>query len=226
VEEVVSTEKSSVWQQALSHAPFKRKLWTGLGVVVLLLGGLPFFFQYIEQRQGVVLEDKILEWLTPHDVSIPVFSFIWFIVLLFIFRSVKNPLLFIRVLYTFLFLTVFRYASISLVPLDPPPGLIPMVDPIANQFYGSTYITKDLFFSGHTSTQWLFFLCFRRKFDKTIALISTIAVGFLVLVQHVHYTVDVLAAPVFTTLCYYLARKIVHSEPDLAVKLADHEDVK
>lgn len=225
MEDVATMEKSIGWQQALNYAPYKRSLLAGLAIVIILLGGLPFFFHYIEQRQGVVLDDKVLEWLAPHDVSIPVFSFIWFTVLLFIIRSVKDPYIFIRVLFTFLFLTLFRYASISLVPLNPPPGLIPLVDPIANQFYGSTYITKDLFFSGHTSTQWLFFLCFRRKLDKTIALISTIAVGFLVLVQHVHYTVDVLAAPVFTTMCYYISRKIVNSEPDRAIKLADHEYV-
>jgi len=92
-----------------------------------------------------------------------------------------------------------------------PDNLIPFADPITNFFYGKQhdFITKDLFYSGHTSTMFLCFLCFIQKRDKLIALISTLLVGMMVLIQHVHYTVDVLAALPFTYIVYRIAGWIV-----------------
>lgn len=77
-------------------------------------------------------------------------------------------------------------------------------------FYGGTgkFITKDLFFSGHTSIQFLIFLCFRNKIDKIVALAASVAVACLVLIQHVHYTVDVLAAFVFTYIIYRMGKLV------------------
>ena len=58
-------------------------------------------------------------------------------------------------------------------------------------------ITKDLFFSGHTSTLFLMFLITQHKKVKATLLTISIIVPILLLVQHVHYTIDILAAPVF-----------------------------
>ena len=70
-------------------------------------------------------------------------------------------------------------------------------------------MTKDLFFSGHTSTVVLLFLCLPGKVDKGLALISIVVVGSLLLVQHVHYTLDVLGAIFFTWLSYRIVRRTV-----------------
>ena len=200
------------WAEAWKYPSFRWKLILGVLLVSGALAYLPFFFQHIQKREGAVLYDVVLEHLPARNVSIPILTMIWTTVLIFIVRSFRSPLLFITVLYGFLILTVSRLISISLVALDPPTHLIDLVDPISNSFYGKSFITKDLFYSGHTASQWLLFLSFRRKIDKGIALFCSIAVGFLVLVQHIHYTIDVLAAPVFTTICYYIAKKIVNSK--------------
>jgi hypothetical protein len=201
------------WKQLIKNPSFRKKLIIGLILMSGILSFLPHFFQYIELRRGYVLHDFVLKHLPAVDVSIPVFTIIWAMVIFFVVRSIKDPMLFLTYLYSFFILCVVRIITIYLVKLDPPEGLIALVDPISNSFYGKSFITKDLFFSGHTATQWLFFLCFRRKTDKIIALCCTIAVGTLVLFQHVHYTIDVLAAPVFGTICYFIARKIVNSTP-------------
>lgn len=199
------------WYIAFKNILFRRKLFTGVILVLLVLSLLPSFFQHIEQRQGHALNDFVLDALPSTDVSVPIFAMIWSIVLLFLIRSVKDPYLFLLFVYGFLFLCICRIITISLVPLNAPERLLPLTDPLSNYFYGSKkFVTKDLFFSGHTATLCLFFFCFQRKIDKIIALLCTIAVGFLVLVQHVHYTIDVLAAPVFTFFCFFLAKKVVN----------------
>lgn len=208
--ETVRLDKNLKWSLAWRNPSFKKKLVSGALLSLIFLGILPFFFQHIEKRSGPVLIDPVLNYLHPADVSIPIFAMLWSMAILFVIRSIQNPVVFVSFLHGFWILTFIRMITISILPLNPPPGLIPLIDPISNSFYGKTFITKDLFFSGHTAAVCLFFFCFQRKIDKWIALLCTIAVGFLVLVQHVHYTIDVIVAPFFTALCYLIAKKIVN----------------
>jgi hypothetical protein len=211
--EIASSYKELKWNDTLKDEAFRVKLYIGIALLVTVLISFPFFFQHIELREGEILDDVVLGLLTPRDVSVPIFTIIWSMTILLFIRSIQSPLLFLTFMYGFILLSVSRFMTIYFVPLNPPTDLIPLVDPISNSFYGKSYVTKDLFYSGHTATQCLFFLCFRRKIDRLIALFCTIAVGFLVLVQHVHYTIDVIAAPVFTIICFFIAKKIVNSRP-------------
>lgn len=204
-----SKVEALTWKMAVKADRFKIKLIIVLLIFAAILVVFPFFFQHIEQREGRVLQDFIVDQIKPVDVSIPIFISIWGITALMILRCVRNPMLLLIGLYSFIVLTLLRMICITLVPLNPPPGLIPLVDPLSNFFYGKTqFVTKDLFFSGHTSSQFLFFLCLYKRSDKVLAFLSTCIVGTLVLVQHVHYTIDVLAAIPLTYLCFLVGRKI------------------
>ncbi len=121
-------------------------------------------------------------------------------------NALIDPNIFILFLWSFIFLTISRLLTIYFVPLNPPNDLIPLVDPISNRFYGGGFVTKDLFYSGHTSTQFLMFLCFKNKNLKLAALLSTIAIGILVLIQHIHYTIDVISAPLFAYAVFVIAK--------------------
>jgi hypothetical protein len=197
------------WRNAWANPVFRKKTILGSILLLVMLAFFPYFFTTIEKREGIVLDDMVLDFIKPYDVSIATFIIIWSMTLFLWVRSLQKPAIFLVALYSLILLFVVRMITISLFPLNPPTGLIPMRDPISNLFYGGpqVFITKDLFFSGHTSTQLMIYYCLEKKKDKMIALLSTIAVGILVLVQHVHYTIDVLAAFALTWFIVKLGRK-------------------
>jgi membrane-associated phospholipid phosphatase len=197
------------WQAAWSVPGFRPRLIGGIVLVASILSFFPFFFQLIEQRQGIVLNDPILALLTPYNVSVPLFIMIWSLSTLTAIRAVQNPRILMVFVWSFVFLSVFRTLTIFLVPLDPPTGLIGLSDPLSNFFYGhDRFITKDLFFSGHTSTMFLLYFCLTARGDKKIALAVTFCVAFLLLVQHVHYTLDILGGFFFGWLSWWIGSRI------------------
>jgi hypothetical protein len=197
------------WAEVWKISSFRWKFWTGMIIFVGILISLPYFFDAIEDRNGHVISDFILAHIPAHNTSVAVFFLIWSCCLLLIYRIYRDPMMLLVMLWAYDGVTLLRMACISLISLNPPPGLIPLADPITNQFYGHVYITHDLFFSGHTTTVFLVFLCLKKKADRIYALFASVILGILLLVQHVHYTIDVLAAPLFTFLVYRLARKFV-----------------
>jgi len=186
-------------------------------VLTAILAAFPFFFKSIEARNGFVFNDFVLQRIPPRNVSVAVFFLIWSTCLLLVVRIIRDPIMLLLVLWAYNGVTLVRMACIGLLSLNPPVGLIPLADPITNQFYGKHYITHDLFFSGHTTTVFLIFLCLRKKYDRMYALFASVALGILLLVQHVHYTIDVLAAPVFTYAVYRLALVFTKRENELAL---------
>jgi hypothetical protein len=197
------------WKKAWQSPRFRKKTVVGFAFLILIFSFFPWFFQSIEKRQGRVLNDWLLNRIPAQNVSVPIFILIWSSTFLTMIRCIQNPRIFIRLLWTYVFLCLSRIITISLVPLDPPPGLLPLKDRLANVFYGPTFITRDLFYSGHTASVFILFLCLEKKVDKGFTLGSSILLGALLLLQHVHYTVDVVAAPLFSYAVYWLAMKVV-----------------
>ena len=71
------------------------------------------------------------------------------------------------------------------------------------------YLTKDLFFSGHTSSTFLLWLyCRHEKGLGTVALIAHILVVSTVFLSHLHYTIDVIGAWAITYMLYSVAQKV------------------
>lgn len=205
---LTTTSYKQKWVAEWKLSAFRKRLATVLITLLLVVVINPYFFDHIQQRNGVELNDWLLNFIPQYDVSIPVFFILWSMVALAVWRAAQDPRFLIIFGCTYLLLAVSRIISISLVPLNLPKGIINLHDPIIKIFYGNQLITKDLFYSGHTATVFLIFLCLKNRYDKAYALLSTICIAILLLVQHAHYTIDVVAAPFFTYLLYLLSKKI------------------
>lgn len=197
------------WQFAWQQKYFKQQIIIGFIILLIVLAFFPFFFNYIEKREGTLLNDFVLDFIPSYNLSIAIFTTIWSMGLLLVIRCVQQPKILLLFLWGFILLSISRFISISLLPLQPPNGLIELKDPLSNSFYGTKFITKDLFYSGHTATQYLMFLCLQKKWDKIVTLASTLAIGIMVLIQHVHYTIDVVFALPITYMVFILTKKIV-----------------
>ncbi len=100
---------------------------------------------------------------------------------------------------------VVRQICILALALEPPAGIIVLRDVfLENTVYPhNSPLTKDLFFSGHVASIWIYFLCAQHKFLKTWMFLATFIMSFMVLSMRIHYTYDVYGALFFTTLIYF-----------------------
>src|ERR1700761_6262058 len=201
------------WATAWQSPRFRRRIIIAAIFAVAIASCFPIFFQTIEKREGIVLNDWLLNRLPAHDVSLPLMAIVWSMTALLLFRCVQDPDMLLTYLWSYIVLSQVRFVTISLVPLNAPLNLIGLVDPLSNAFYGAKFVTKDLFFSGHTSTICLMALCLQNRIERILGFIATAAVGILLLVQHVHYTVDVITAPVFAWIIWRLTKKVLSREP-------------
>lgn len=194
------------WKEACSTSPKIIRLLSGSVILFTILSLLPHFFTRIEKRQGVVLNDWLLAAIPPHNVSALIFIVIWGMGLLILFRAIYKPEIYVTYIWALIFVCIARMISITLVALEPPIGLIKLVDPLTGVFYGEATITKDLFFSGHIATVTLIFLCLEKRNDKIIAFLAVIATAILLVIQHIHYTIDIVASPIITYTCFRFAK--------------------
>ena len=204
----ISSIKSS-WKKAWNSPVRRRQLILIIVLIPVFSVALPYFFNYVEKRNGVVLNDWLLAQVPAYNVSVLIFATIWGMILLVLYRSLYNPSILITYCLTLAVVTFARITCISLVPLSPPVGLIPLSDPLSGAFYGEANITKDLFFSGHTATLTVIFFSLQKRTDRLIALFAVIAVAILLVVQHIHYTIDILAAPVIVYVLYSITHPIL-----------------
>jgi membrane-associated phospholipid phosphatase len=170
--------------------------------VVFVVVVFPEFLHFIEEREAVVMFDPFLNLFNPIDLTWTTFALIYFSVIAAIISLINKPAYLFLALQSYGVMLLFRMLVMYLSPLEAPEKIIPLHDPFVQMFGTGDILTKDLFFSGHTATMFVLFLAVKNKILKVIFLITTILVGLAVLVQHVHYTVDVVAAPFFSFASY------------------------
>ncbi len=200
-----------IWQKAWTNPTFRYFLFIIIGFWLVLLSQLSSFFAFIQNRKGIVIQDFILTSLPSYNLSVPIFLLLYGLTFLFFIRLLRQPALLLQFLWAYFIIMLLRILCLYIVPLEPPLGLVNLVDPLSKYFYGGVIITKDLFFSGHTATCLLIYFLLPKPLDKIIALTTSILVIIMLLVQHIHYSIDILAAIIITFgVAYFVKKRIVY----------------
>lgn len=196
---------NTTWREALQNRYFVY----GLVLLCLLLLALAFFMPYffrevIADKKGIQLNDFILDRLTPVDWSWTIFALSYSCALLTIATNYKYPYIIAEGLATYTIVTWLRMLTIYLFTLEPPKGMIFLKDPFISLIAYPEFFAKDLFFSGHISSMTVFILIEPNKVLRWIKIVVSLLLAILILIQQVHYTLDVAAAPIFTYGVYRL----------------------
>ena len=188
------------WKGALRNRRFIVFFAVALAGLIAFGAFLPFFFiEILLPKPGKMLIDPVLNLFTPRDWSIEIFILIYCSALLSIAFNLSSPKTILLGLQTYVVVNFLRLASLYLFTLEAPQGIIPLSDPVLTVFaYGQPIYVKDLFFSGHISTLCVFLFIEQRRTLKYLITISTVVVAVLLAWQRVHYTLDMIAAPMIT----------------------------
>lgn len=165
-------------------------------LTIVMFSSVPFLTQ-IDLRPGVQLNDPVLNMLPARDLSGTIFLIIYSALIAGFVFLLPSPTRLVIGFEAYAVFVVLRMITMSLVPLEPPIGLIPLVDPILGFMYAGKQVNKDLFFSGHTATMYLVYLMLPYGIYRKIAFLAVLVMGACLVSQRVHYTVDVIVAPFF-----------------------------
>lgn len=186
-----------VWNQKLKNKKFKIEFILTVIFLLVILSLFTHYLTFNEGRNGVTLDDPFLALFNPINTNWLTFVLIYGSIFTAIISFLKTPERLMFAFQSYMLLVAVRTIAMYSIPLNPPHHTIPLIDPFVKYLGTGIQLNKDLFFSGHTATLFLLFLISENKILKRIFLICTIAVGLSVLIQHTHYTVDVIAAPFF-----------------------------
>jgi len=203
------------WKDIISKK--KSELILTITFLVVMLFILSKFLTFVEHRDGVVLPDPVLKLFNPVDVTWIIFGLLYTALISTVIYFFTKPELLLTAFQTYIVLTILRIIMMYLTPFNAPQDSIILDDPFVQAFRTGEIFTKDLFFSGHTAILFLLYLVADKTYLKVFLLVCTILIGLAVLVQHVHYTIDVVAAPIFAYMAYMLV-KLIRNKLNMAVK--------
>lgn len=180
-----------------------------------LLEGIILFFvsvyvthiasRYAEIKASNHVEDIVLSNTKVYDfellfVHVAIMLVLFVIALCVKFRAVA-PFLLKTVS---LFITI-RAVFVSLTHIGPYPTKLDLESRLLD------FITSgnDLFFSGHTGLPFLIALIFwSHPYVRSLFLVASLVFGVIVLLSHLHYSIDVFAAFFITYSIYHIAIKL------------------
>jgi PAP2 superfamily C-terminal len=203
------------YKSAFSERTFVRAFVVSM---VLLIAALVINFYaglYATESASNPVTDIILSNIPVFDLD-AIFVYGAFVLVLFIaFVCIIEPRRSLFVLRSISLFVIIRSIFISLTHIGPFPTQTPI------DFGDITFMSKfifggDLFFSGHTGLPFLLSLVFwNHKVFRSIFLVMSIMFAVVVLLCHLHYTIDVAAAFFITYTIYQIACGLFKKEKEV-----------
>jgi hypothetical protein len=200
------------WRAALGVREFRDQSLVAIIALLVFLVLLNFLLGFVETRSGTLLDDPILPLFAPSDLRWITYSLIYASFLLGAVALILRPYSLLVALRAFALLLILRMVCIYLVPLNPPADNIPLVDPFIHLPGIRPVLSRDLFFSGQAANIALLAYCMWWRDLRIILAVGVFAISVLLLIQHIHYTIDLVAAPCFAYVAHGLAKKATMRE--------------
>jgi hypothetical protein len=204
------------WQEALTTKRVRWALAFSIAVLLMMVFYMPTFYkEIIGPKKGYYLDDPFLKLFDPTDWSLLIFATLYLTVIQTLTTSLKKPEVMIIGLTTYCAISVTRMFTMYMLTLEPPTGMILLVDPVtASLVYPDSTFAKDLFFSGHVSTMMVLVLVEQNRIARFLKIAGTSLVGILLAWQQVHYTLDLVVAPFVTYAVFISVKRILSLEVD------------
>jgi len=182
---------------------------------------------YASERASASVADIVLSNFPPVNVDL-IFLYgpiiFWIVIAIFCIHDPRKIPFILKNIALFILI---RSVFISMTHIGPFPDRIPTpligsgffdaLNASSNLFIFST--GSDLFFSGHTGLPFLMGLVFwEHKPMRIFGIISAIIFGIVVLLGHLHYTIDVFAAFFITYSIFHISERLFPEDQKLFIE--------
>jgi len=198
----------------ISDKEFLFSIATGLLFLALSITFTYFATIYANTKASQPVTDIILDNIPVLDVDgIFIYGPLIFITLVglyaLVFRFHKIPFT-LSAIAVFVFI---RAIFTTLTHIAPSPDQIDVS--VSNAFFSVFTTGNDLFFSGHTGLPFLLALVFwDEKYLRILCLAASVFFGAVVLLGHLHYTIDVVSAFFITYAIFKISEKLFKKEKE------------
>lgn len=184
--------------------------------LIMLVGSMFINFYagiYATERASNSVTDIILSNLRTFDVDLLFIYGGFFIFLVIFLLCLIEPKKIPFIIKSISFFVLTRSIFVSLTHIAPFPSQISIA---STNFLNHFIFSGDLFFSGHTGLPFLMALIYwREEYIRYFFLALSIFFGFVVLMGHLHYSIDVLSAFYITYSVYKLNQYLFKKDYDL-----------
>lgn len=163
------------------------------------------FLAYHEVRTdelGVRLNDPVMYVLPRFDMSVSIFTLTYGSLILYVYYSWSKPFQIGHLMIAYGIMLILRALTLTIVPLQAPYDLVHLQDPFLDNLIYPRDIKNDLFFSGHTALLFLIYFLIQKK----VFLYAGLMLGIMLMMQRVHYSIDIIGAIPITYMIVRLVR--------------------